>query len=102
VDQSERLRAEGLDPSSWSNEPGEQYAAHEHDYDKVIVVASGSIAFGLPANGTTIQLATGDRLELPAGTPHEATVGPTGVTCLEAHLPVGRLPTVERRAAGDW
>ena len=32
-----RLRAEGLDPSPWSNGPGDRYAAHEHGYDKVIV-----------------------------------------------------------------
>jgi hypothetical protein len=30
-------------------------------------------------------LEAGDRLDLPAGTPHAAVVGPQGVTCLEAH-----------------
>jgi uncharacterized protein YjlB len=96
------MRAEGLDPSPWSNGPNERYAAHEHGYDKVIGVAGGSITFGLPAEGMTVALASGDRLELPAGTRHDATVGPTGVSCLEAHLPRGRLPTVNRREAGDW
>ena len=94
-----RLRAEGLDAAPWSNGPGERYAAHEHGYDKVIVVAHGSIAFGLPDLGRTFDLAEGDRLELPAGTRHDALVGRAGVTCLEAHLPAGRLATVERRAA---
>jgi quercetin dioxygenase-like cupin family protein len=102
VDPIARLRAEGLDPSSWSNGPGDRYAAHQHAYAKVIVVTSGSIAFGLPDRGATIELAVGDRLELPAGTSHDATVGPTGVTCLEAHLPSGRLSTATRRPAGDW
>ena len=46
-----RLRDEGLDPGSWSNGPGDRYAAHEHGYDKVIVVERGSIRFGLPATG---------------------------------------------------
>ena len=68
----------------------------------MIVVAIGSIVFGLRADGRSIELATGDRLELPAGTSHDAVVGPDGVTCLEAHLPAGRLPAVTRRVAGEW
>ena len=102
MDAVERLRAEGLDPSTWSNGPGDRYRAHEHGYDKVIVVDTGSIAFGLPDRGEIIDLAAGDRLELPAATRHDAVVGPLGVRCLEAHLPVGRLTTVARRAAGAW
>jgi uncharacterized protein YjlB len=99
---AERLRAEGLELSPWSNGPAERYAAHEHGYDKVIVVERGSIVFGLPAAGRSVALATGDRLELPAGTQHDAVVGPSGVTCLEAHLPARRLTRVARRPAGDW
>jgi uncharacterized protein YjlB len=98
-----RLRAEGLDPAQWWNGPGDRYGAHEHGYDKVIAVAAGSIVFGLPADGRSIALDAGDRLELPAGTRHDAVVGPSGVTCLEAHLPAGRLgPVAARRAAGEW
>ena len=102
ADPAERLRAEGLAPGAWSNGPGDRYGAHDHGYDKVIVVERGSIAFGLVGRGETVQLATGDRLELPAGTSHDALVGPTGVTCLEAHLPAGSLDAVRRRAAGEW
>jgi uncharacterized protein YjlB len=94
------LRAEGLDPTTWSNGPGDRYGAHEHGYDKVIVVASGSITFGLPGEGRSVALAAGDRLELPAGTRHDALVGPLGVICLEAHLPAGRLTAVARHPAG--
>jgi uncharacterized protein YjlB len=101
-DVAERLRAEGLDPGAWSNGPGDRYGAHDHGYDKVIAVDAGSIAFGLPDAGQTVELAAGDRLELPAGTSHDALVGPFGVTCLEAHLPAGQLRAVARRAAGDW
>ena len=97
-----RLRDEGLDPSAWSNGPGDRYGAHEHDYDKVIVVERGSIRFGLPAGRESVDLVEGDRLELPAGTSHDAVVGPAGVTCLEAHLPVGSVTAVERRPAGTW
>jgi quercetin dioxygenase-like cupin family protein len=99
---AERLRAEGLDASSWSNGPGDRYGAHEHGYDKVIVVAAGAIVFGLPADGGSLALEAGDRLELPAGTRHDAVVGPSGVACLEAHLPAGRLNAVARRPAGEW
>jgi chorismate synthase len=102
MDPVERMRAEGLAPSTWSNGPGDRYGAHDHGYDKVIVVASGSIAFGLPGVRRTVDLAAGDRLELPAATRHDAVVGPSGVTCLEAHLPAGRLRAVVRRPAGEW
>ncbi len=99
-DLARRLRSQGLDPSPWSNGPGDRYAAHEHGYDKVIVVERGSIRFGL--DDRVVDLVSGDRLDLPAGTRHDAVVGPAGVTCLEAHLPVGELASVELRTAGTW
>ena len=102
VNVARALRGEGLDPSDWSNGPGDRYGAHEHGYDKVIAVESGSIAFGLPADGRSIELAEGDRLELPSGTRHDAVVGPAGVTCWEAHLPAGALADVSKRSAGEW
>lgn len=97
-----RLRAEGLVPAGWANGPGDRYAVHRHGYDKVIVVALGSIRFGLPAEGRSIDLSTGDRLELAAGTDHDALAGPAGVRCLEAHGPVGLVSGIARRAAGTW
>lgn len=100
---ADRLRAEGLDPGTWGNGPGDMYAVHRHAYDKVLVCVRGSITFGLPERGDAVPLAPGDRLDLPAGTDHEAVVGPAGVTCLEAHLPAGRLgadPTL--RPSGSW
>ena len=97
-----RLVREGLDPGSWANGPGDRYGAHDHGYDKVIAVERGSIRFGLPGTGETIELVAGDRLELPAGTSHDALVGADGVTCLEAHLPAGSLGPPARRAAGTW
>lgn len=99
----QRLRAAGLDPGAWSNGPGDRYAVHDHAYDKVIVVTAGSIRFGIPEIGTAIDLSIGDRLDLPAGSRHDAVVGPSGVACLEAHAPSGTLGHVpERRAAGTW
>ena len=77
--------AEGMTPYSWSNGPYDRYSAHTHSYHKVIYVVSGSITFGLPKLGESAMLATGDRLDLPAGTLHDAVVGPDGVVCLEGH-----------------
>jgi hypothetical protein len=95
-----RLIDEGLEPGTWSNGPGDRYAAHEHGYDKVIVVAAGSIRFG--SDTGALDLAAGDRLELLAGTSHDALVGPSGVTCLEAHLPAGSLSGTTVRTAESW
>lgn len=97
-----RLAVEGLDPGAWSNGPGDRYDEHDHGYDKVIVVVDGSIVFGLGGRAGSVALAAGDRLELPAGTVHDAVVGPAGVTCLEAHRPTGSYPALVRRAAGSW
>jgi quercetin dioxygenase-like cupin family protein len=97
------LAGEGLTAQAWANGPNERYTRHAHDYDKVIVAVEGSIVFGLPETDQHIELRSGDRLELPAGTLHEAFVGPDGVGCLEAHRPAGTLPAgLRRRAAGDW
>jgi quercetin dioxygenase-like cupin family protein len=51
----------------------------------VIYVVRGSITFGLPQDGRAVTLRAGDRLDLPPGVVHDATVGPDGVLCLEAH-----------------
>jgi len=90
-----RLAAEGLSAIGWSNGPGDRYAVHEHGYDKVLVAVRGSIGFLLD-DGARIDLAAGDRLDLPSGTSHGALVGRSGVSCLEAHLPAGSLPPVPR------
>jgi len=97
-----RLASAGLRSSEWGNGPDDQYAPHRHDYDKVIVVARGSIAFELPEAGRRIELVAGDRLELPAGTLHGASVGSTGVTCLEAHLPASVLPHRDASVVAGW
>src|SRR3990170_4923760 len=96
----ERLIGEGLDPGAWSNGPGDTYGSHDHAYDKGLVLASGSITFGLGAAPT--ELAAGDRLELPAHTAHDANVGPDGVVGLESHLPAGTLTGIAHREAGSW
>lgn len=73
---------EGLQPHSWSNSPGYVYGEHEHGYHKVLYCIEGSIVFHTPEGD--YELETGDRLDLPPGTRHSATVGSAGVTCMEA------------------
>jgi quercetin dioxygenase-like cupin family protein len=102
VEDAARLRMlrEGHSASAWSSEPGERYIAHRHDYDKVLVVARGDIAFGLPEIHRTVRLVAGDRLDLPAGTLHDASVGRAGATCLEAHERPGTLDPVALHRPG--
>lgn len=78
-----RLRSEGLNqPRWWSNGPGDEYGWHSHDYHKVLYCASGSIVFHTGKGD--LALGPGDRLDVPPATDHAATVGPEGVTCVEA------------------
>ena len=76
---------EGLSPYFWSNGAFDIYSAHSHGYDKVIYVVQGSITFGLPELNQSLTLKSGDRLDLPAGVVHNASVGSEGVVCLEGH-----------------
>ena len=78
-----RLRGEATGCYSWSNGPGDRYAAHSHAYEKVLYCVDGSITFVLEPGGRRIELSAGDRMVLPAGTVHGAVVGPSGCTCME-------------------
>lgn len=101
-DLAARLRSEGLDPSGWGNGPGDVYSPHRHGYDKVLVATHGSIIFHLIDLGRDVTLNEGERLELPAGTTHGATVGSRGVQCLEAHMPAGSLQAEPRHLTEGW
>ncbi len=79
------LRADGLAPRPWGNPPGDTYAEHQHGYHKVLYCVAGSITFHTPSGD--LAMGAGDRLDLPPGTPHSATVGPGGVRCVEASRP---------------
>ena len=80
-----RLRTEASGCYRWSNGPGDRYAAHSHNYEKVLYCVEGSITFVLEGEGRRLELSPGDRMELPAGTVHSAVVGPSGCTCIEGH-----------------
>jgi mannose-6-phosphate isomerase-like protein (cupin superfamily) len=80
----EKLRSEATDCHSWSNGPGDRYAAHSHAYEKVLYCIDGSITFEVHDHGVErVELKAGDRMTLPARTVHSATVGPRGCTCIE-------------------
>ena len=83
-----------LHVTAWSNGPHDTYGAHAHGFDKALVAVGGSIVFALPDEGSDRSLAAGDRLDVPAGTRHAATVGPGGVECVEVHLPRGTLGAI--------
>jgi mannose-6-phosphate isomerase-like protein (cupin superfamily) len=69
-------------PREWSSGPGDTFAWHEHPDSKVLFCLAGAIVFHT-RDGDTV-LDAGDRLDLDANTPHAATVGTTGCTCIEA------------------
>ena len=77
-----RLLKEADHCYQWSNGPGFEYETHSHPYRKILYVERGAIIF-TPAGGQPIAMTAGDRMDLPAGTPHGAIVGPDGVTCWE-------------------
>lgn len=80
-----RLRTEASGCYSWSNGPGDRYAAHSHSFEKVLYCVDGSIVFELETEGRKLHLTPGDRMVLPVGTVHSAVVGPQGCTCIEGH-----------------
>ncbi len=82
---ADRLRAEGVEPSAWSNGPRARYAVHEHAYTKLLMCAAGSITFLVGPDAVPVRLGPGDGFVLPPGTPHAAVVGEHGCTCLEGH-----------------
>lgn len=75
-----QLGDEGFSVMRWSDEPHRTYAPHRHDHDESLCGLGGVITFHIA--GTDHRLEPGDRLMLPRGTVHAATVGPDGATYL--------------------
>jgi quercetin dioxygenase-like cupin family protein len=88
ADLYQQLVNEGLDPYKWSSDPQGVFPAHDHPYEKVIMIVSGSITFGFPIEGEPTTLFPGDRLDLPPHVMHNAVAGKNGVVCLEAQRSV--------------
>lgn len=81
---AERFAEEGLRSRWWGNAAGDVYGSHAHEHAKVLYCLEGSITFHTDEGD--VDLRPGDRLDLDAGTSHAATVGPNGVTCVEAFV----------------
>lgn len=67
-----RLAREGLHSGLFTDPPGAKYGRHKHDFDDFIVIVSGKMKLGI--DGYEWVLKPGDRLDLPANTPHWAHV----------------------------
>ncbi len=72
------LTGEGLNVSEWADPAGTVYPVHAHEYAEVRIVVRGQLRIGLPETGEEFVLAPGDRLDLPANTPHGAYVNVNG------------------------
>lgn len=81
---AQRFAEEGLRSRWWGNAAGDVYGSHAHEHHKVLYCLEGSITFH--TDGGDLELRPGDRLDLDPGTPHAATVGRNGVTCVEAYV----------------
>jgi quercetin dioxygenase-like cupin family protein len=86
---SQKLRQEGWSLLDWKDPPGTQYPPHRHPHDEVILMIEGTIQFRIDENIHTLN--PGDRLFLPSGTVHSATV-PIGQ---EAHFAIGSPPPAQ-------
>lgn len=73
------------EPRAWGNGPGDTYGRHDHPRAKVLFCVEGSIVFHTDEGDMALE--AGDRLDLPAGAGHAASVGPTGCACVEAWGP---------------
>lgn len=82
------LTGEGLTISEWADPVGTVYPVHMHEYPEVRVVVHGQLRVGLPETGEEFVLAPGDRLDLPANTPHWADVNGHGAV---VYLSASRL-----------
>jgi quercetin dioxygenase-like cupin family protein len=68
------LTGEGLSVSEWTDPAGTVYPVHTHAYGEVRVILRGALRVGLPETGEEFILGPGDRIDLPADTPHWADV----------------------------
>jgi quercetin dioxygenase-like cupin family protein len=67
-----RLEAEGMATAWYSEVPGVVFPEHEHAFAEARWVMAGFLQ--IEAAGETIVLGPGDRIDIPARTPHRAQV----------------------------
>lgn len=66
------LEQEGMATAWWSDVPGTRVALHSHAFPETRWILEGYLR--VTAEGQTLDLGPGDRLDLPAGTAHALEV----------------------------
>ena len=79
----EMLERQGLEAELYSDPPRMKYGRHKHPFDDFVVIVSGKMKIMTDRYEWTLK--PGDRLDIPANTPHAAEVlGRTDVQYLSA------------------
>jgi uncharacterized protein len=79
-----RLTADGYQAIKWSSDPGTGYPPHAHIYPELLWLISGSLTVILPTENRLLELAAGDRIEIPRGLAHGTMAGADGAVYLLA------------------
>ncbi|MEJ5197924.1 MAG: hypothetical protein WHX53_03280 [Anaerolineae bacterium] len=79
-----RLVAAGYQVVKWASEPATGYPPHVHIYPELLWLISGSLTVILTAERRLLELAPGDRIEIPQGLVHGTMAGADGATYLLA------------------
>lgn len=66
------LEQEGMVTAWWSDVPGTRVATHAHDFPETRWVLSGFLR--VTVGRDAVDMSPGERLDLPAGTPHALEV----------------------------
>lgn len=74
----------GYQVVKWTSEPATGYPSHIHIYPELLWLIAGSLTVILSAEGRMIELAPGDRVELPRGLAHGTLAGADGAAYLVA------------------
>src|SRR5947209_1466652 len=77
----EELSSVDHEAEVWSFQPRHQLDWHAHAAAKTVFCVRGHVVFHTAAGD--IDMRPGDRLDIPAGAMHAATVSDNGVTCIE-------------------
>jgi len=79
-----QLTEAGYQAVKWTSEPATGYPPHVHIYPELLWLISGSLTVILPAANRMLELAPGDRIEIPQGLAHGTMAGAEGATYLLA------------------
>ena len=79
-----RLTVGGYQAVKWSSEPGTGYPPHAHIYPELLWLIAGSLTVVLPTEARLLELAAGDRIEIPRGLAHGTMAGADGADYLLA------------------